>query len=160
MSTPNSNIPNTPAGPTATTPVGTPAATANSVVNASTAPGADKVGVFTSPQSLVTFPVATAAVTTIWQVLGRIHKPLGDNNEWVPFIVALLVGALIYMRGRGIPLIDQVAAYPINTGSKLYARRKPASTAWFRNVTRENPAGCPPSGNSCYLIFSGPAPQI
>jgi len=79
-----------------TTPMGTPAPTANSMVNANTA-DVEKIGVFTTAQSLVTFPGAVAAVTTIWKVLGTMYAPLGSTNKIVPVILALLVGTLIYL---------------------------------------------------------------
>jgi hypothetical protein len=69
---------------------------ANLVVNAAPSPGSDKVGIFTTPQSLVTFPVATAAVTTIWKVLGAV-QPSWSDKKLVPLIVALVIGLLIYL---------------------------------------------------------------
>jgi hypothetical protein len=71
--------------------MGVPAAVANDVVHMSTAPGANKGGVFTPSQSLITFPVTTAAVTTIWKVLGNIHPPLGSNNKIGPRVSSHIV---------------------------------------------------------------------
>jgi hypothetical protein len=79
-----------------TTPMGTAAPTANRMVNVDTA-NVDKVGVFTTSQSLVTFPGATAAVTTVWKVLGNVHPSLGDTNKIVPILLALALGLLIYL---------------------------------------------------------------
>lgn len=80
-------------------------APANAVVNAAPPPGASQVGVFVSVQSVVTFPVATAAVTTIWGVLGTV-QPSWNNNRIVPLIIALVIGLLIYIatvsHGTGI----------------------------------------------------------
>ena len=71
--------------------------TANVVVNATPSPGSPQVGIFTTPQSLVTFPVATAAVTTIWKVLGAVYEPWNSNNKLVPLFIALIIGLLIYL---------------------------------------------------------------
>lgn len=79
-----------------TTPMGTAAQQANNVVNVDTTQ-ADKVGVFTTAQSLVTFPGAVAAVTTIWTVLGTIRPELGSGNKTVPVVLAVAVGAIIYL---------------------------------------------------------------
>lgn len=67
----------------------------NSLVNAE-APESSKVGVFTTPQSLVTFPGAVGAVTTVWKVLGSINQSWGEENKLVPILVAFVVGMLIY----------------------------------------------------------------
>lgn len=82
---PNPNSPIVPANP----------APANAIVNAASPPGSDKVGVFVAPQTLVTFPVASAAVTTVWQVLGRLTS--WGKPEYVLLIIALVVGLLIYL---------------------------------------------------------------
>jgi hypothetical protein len=79
-----------------TTPTGKPAPSANTVVNVDST-DASRVGVFTTPQSLVTFPGAVAAVTTIWKVLGAVSPSLGEQNRTVPIVLALLVGGLIYL---------------------------------------------------------------
>jgi hypothetical protein len=78
------------------TPMGTPAPTANSMVNINTA-DVDKVGVFTTAQSLVTFPGAVAAVTTIWKVIGTMYPAFGSANKVVPVVLALIIGILIYL---------------------------------------------------------------
>jgi hypothetical protein len=78
-----------------TTPRGTPAPEANSIVNVDTA-DVDKVGVFTTPQSALTFPGSVAAVTTIWQVLGSMNPSL-ETNKVVPVVLALGIGAIIYL---------------------------------------------------------------
>jgi hypothetical protein len=70
-------------------------APANPIVNATPPLGASQVGVFVTLQSVVTFPVATAAVTTIWKVLGTVHAPW-DKNKLVPLIIALIIGLFIY----------------------------------------------------------------
>jgi hypothetical protein len=78
------------------TRMGTPSPDANSMVNVNTA-NVDKVGVFTTAQSLVTFPGAVAAVTTIWKVLGTMYEPLGTTNKIIPVVLALIVGFIIYL---------------------------------------------------------------
>ncbi len=79
-----------------TTPVGTPAPAANKVVNADTR-DIDRVGVFTTAQSALTFSGSVAAVTTIWQVLGSVDAALGDTNRIVPVALSLGIGTLIYL---------------------------------------------------------------
>lgn len=71
-------------------------APANPVVNATPTAGNSQVGVFVTLQSVVTFPVATAAVTTIWKVLGTVY-PSWSNEKLVPLIIALVVGLFIYI---------------------------------------------------------------
>ena len=79
-----------------TTPMGTAGPDASRVVNADVT-GVDSVGVFTTAQSLVTFPGAVAAVTTVWKVLGIAVPTLGSTNKIVPVVLALLIGTLIYL---------------------------------------------------------------
>jgi hypothetical protein len=79
-----------------TTPMGTEASTANKVVNADVV-DLDKVGVFTTAQSGITFPGATAAVTTIWKVLGNVSPGLGETNRTVPVVLALIIGLVIFV---------------------------------------------------------------
>lgn len=68
----------------------------NAVVNATPPEGGGQVGVFVTLQSVVTFPVATAAVTTIWKVLGTV-QPSWNSSKLVPLIIALVIGLLIYL---------------------------------------------------------------
>lgn len=97
------------------TPIGTPSATANSVVNATTANTGDKVGVFTTAQSLVTFSGATAAVTTIWKVLGKVYEPFGPKNTLVPVVLALIIGIIIYLLSvtKGTGMKDKLTGFVI-----------------------------------------------
>ena len=97
------------------TPIGTPSTTANSVVNVATPNNVERVGVFTTAQSLVTFSGATAAVTTIWKVLGRVHAPFGDHNVIVPVILALIIGIIIYLLSvtKGTGLRDKLTGFVI-----------------------------------------------
>jgi len=89
VATPHTPSPSPPATPA--TPMGVPAAGANDVVHTSTTPGAHKVGVCTPSQSLRTLAVATAAVTTIWKVLGNIHPSFGSNNQIGPRVSSHIV---------------------------------------------------------------------
>jgi len=59
-------------------------------------PETQSVGAFLTPQSLLSFPVASGAVTLVWKSLGALSSPLGTAN-WVPLVVALLVGLIIYL---------------------------------------------------------------
>jgi hypothetical protein len=97
-----------------TTPMGTSAPAANTVVNVDSA-NVDKVGVFTSAQSLVTFPGAVAAVTTIWKVLGVMYPALGATNKVVPVVLAVLIGTLIYLTSvtKGPGWRGQLSAFGI-----------------------------------------------
>lgn len=81
------------------TPLGRPSANATNLVNAPTLPNNDdKVGVFTTAQSLVTFSGATAAVTTIWKVLGRVNSGrFGPTRMIVPVSLALAIGLIIFL---------------------------------------------------------------
>ena len=69
-------------------------AATNSLVNVDAT--GTKVGVFTTPQSLVTFPGAVGAVTTIWKVLGSVHEGWGATNKAIPLVLAGIIGLLIY----------------------------------------------------------------
>jgi hypothetical protein len=79
-----------------TTPAGTRDTEANRMVNADTA-DVDKIGVFTTAQSALTFPGSVAAVSTIWQVLGSMDPDLGSTNKTVPVVLSLAVGGIIYL---------------------------------------------------------------
>lgn len=56
-------------------------------------------GVFLTHQSVITFPVASAFVTIIWQVLGRVY-PEWQHNDLVPLVIALLVGSVLYWQSN------------------------------------------------------------
>jgi hypothetical protein len=53
------------------------------------------VGVFMTPQSLVTFPVASLATSVVWKLAG-IFRPGWEKNPWVPLLTALLIGGAIF----------------------------------------------------------------
>ncbi len=55
-----------------------------------------KIGVFTTAQSLVTFPVASGLVTLVWRVIAAVW-PAWGNTKVVPLVIALLVGGLIHV---------------------------------------------------------------
>jgi hypothetical protein len=59
-------------------------------------------GVFVTPQSLVTFPVATAAIGLIWKGIAALIPTVG-GSLWVPAGVSFLVGAFIFYVGISDP---------------------------------------------------------
>jgi hypothetical protein len=76
-------------------PISKPAAAAeNAPLTPATGPG-----VFLTHQSVITFPIASAIVTIIWQVLARVY-PAWQQNDLVPLVIALLVGSLLYWQGN------------------------------------------------------------
>lgn len=96
---PVSPVPVTPATPTPIVP-------SNPIVNATPSPGTNQVGVFTTAQSLATFSGSTAAVTTIWLVVGKLLPGWGAESIIVPLIISFIIGIIIYIgtvsRGMGI----------------------------------------------------------
>lgn len=52
------------------------------------------VSSFITPQSLVSFPVATGVVVIVWQ-LAKLLLPFGSSS-WVPVITSLAIGVLIF----------------------------------------------------------------
>lgn len=62
---------------------------------APTPPAKESIGVFLTPQSLLTFPVASGAVILIWRVLSAVFPSLGPS-KLVPLVTAFLVGTFIY----------------------------------------------------------------
>lgn len=55
----------------------------------------DKEVVFVTPESLLTFPVASGAVTGIWGVLKAVSSSFSDKG-WA-LAIAVLVGAFIFL---------------------------------------------------------------
>jgi hypothetical protein len=53
-------------------------------------------GVFITPQSIVTFPVASFVVGLIWKVIGFLYAPLAGNN-WLVLVISLLIAFLIWL---------------------------------------------------------------
>ena len=58
------------------------------------APGEGSVGVFITPQSLLTFPGASGAVLVIWKVLGKIFSQ--PNSIYLPLLAASVVGMFMF----------------------------------------------------------------
>src|ERR1700678_1708514 len=52
------------------------------------------VGVFITPQSVVTFPVASGAVVLVWKVLGKALSL--SNSKTLPIAISFVVGMFIY----------------------------------------------------------------
>lgn len=59
--------------------------------------GAPQVPVFTSGQAVVTFPVASALISVVYQVLGKVFPSWG-TMPYVPFVLGLLAGTAIYFQ--------------------------------------------------------------
>lgn len=79
-------------GPLDATPTRSPGA--ESTVPAQ--PPMQATGVFLTPQSLVTFPVASSAVTIIWQVLGQMDQRIAGNAV-AALVISLVVGLFIFV---------------------------------------------------------------
>ena len=59
-------------------------------------------GVFITPQSLVTFPIATTVISIIWKVLGTLFPSI-DGSLWIPACTSLMFGAFIFYVGISDP---------------------------------------------------------
>ena len=57
------------------------------------------IGVFTTPQSLMAFPVAASFVTLIWRVLARVFPSWG-GGEGVALGIAFVVGIVIFINSN------------------------------------------------------------
>jgi hypothetical protein len=77
------NVAAAPAGGAGAPQPGAPAAAGNTI------------GVFTTTQSVLTFPVASGVVTIIWQVIGGVFPSWGKKPV-VALVIALLMGTLIW----------------------------------------------------------------
>ena len=55
-------------------------------------------GVFVTPQSLVTFPVASGAVTIIWKVLGQVNTAIG-TSAIAALVISFVIGLFIFFAG-------------------------------------------------------------
>ncbi len=53
-------------------------------------------GAFITPQSLVTFPVATLVVGLVWKSIEAL-VPEYVGNLWVPFLLSLAIGMFVYL---------------------------------------------------------------
>lgn len=58
--------------------------------------------VFITPQSLMTFPVATAAISFIWKGIGALF-PNVEGSLWIPAITSLFFGAFTFYVGISDP---------------------------------------------------------
>ncbi len=72
-------------------------APANAIVNAAPPPSGNQVGVFTTPQSFLTFSGSTAAVTIISNVLTGVGVIGANNKGWWMLMLSFAVGAIIYI---------------------------------------------------------------
>lgn len=59
-------------------------------------PKRENPGVFITPKSITTFPVASFVVTLIW-VLARKLFPAGGSSIWIPVVSSLFVGLVIFL---------------------------------------------------------------
>ena len=82
-------------GPDAAPPTRSRAAESTVVPAAPAPPQLQATGVFVTPQSLVSFPVASSVVTIIWQVLGQMDARFAGNAA-VALVISLVVGLFIY----------------------------------------------------------------
>lgn len=55
-------------------------------------------GAFITPQSLVTFPVATFVVGLLWKVIEAVF-PQTAGALWVPLVISFLLGTFVYFIG-------------------------------------------------------------
>jgi hypothetical protein len=51
--------------------------------------------VFLTPQSIVTFPVASVVVSVLWK-LASAFWPIAGKSPWVPLIIAIVIGTIIF----------------------------------------------------------------
>jgi len=58
------------------------------------------VSVFLTPQSLVTFPIASMVVSIVWKVLANVFPAWGGSKVTL-LVIALVVGTLIYLISSG-----------------------------------------------------------
>lgn len=61
------------------------------------APQQTDVPIFTSGQAVVTFPVASALISVVYQVLGKVFPSWG-TMPYVPFVLGLLAGMALYFQ--------------------------------------------------------------
>jgi hypothetical protein len=51
---------------------------------------------FVSPQTALSFPVASGAITATWQITSKLHEPLG-KTAWFPVLLACVIGIAFYV---------------------------------------------------------------
>jgi hypothetical protein len=73
------------------------------------APQDTAVSAFLTPQSLATFPGASAAVLILWKVAGQL-VPAWKESRLVPLALALLVGLLVYLISNADRALDHAPA--------------------------------------------------
>jgi hypothetical protein len=61
----------------------------------------EAAGIFITPKSLSTFPTASFAVTLVW-LLARKLFPVWGSSAWVPVVVSLLVGLIIFLETTSV----------------------------------------------------------
>lgn len=73
------------------------------------------VGVFTTAQSVVTFPVASSLVILIWKVLASVIDKPWIKNEAIALALALIIGMLIYAMSivKGESMRDKIIGFVI-----------------------------------------------
>jgi hypothetical protein len=64
-------------------------------VGGSKAPLQNAANAFISPETALTFPVASGGISLAWQLSAKLYPPLGQN-AWVPVILAIIVGVLLF----------------------------------------------------------------
>src|SRR5262245_52624287 len=60
------------------------------------APLQNSANAFVSPETALTFPVASGGISLTWQLSAKLHPSLGQT-AWIPVILALIVGVLLYV---------------------------------------------------------------
>jgi hypothetical protein len=97
--------------PTANVPFGSGPSAASAEGGNAAPPPAPGVGVFASPQSVMTFPVATGMVSATWKVLSQVFPSWG-GEKWVALAIALFIGSLIFLMSEpaGGTRKDRIAA--------------------------------------------------
>jgi len=72
------------------------------------------VHVFTTTQSIVTFPIASSAIMVMWKVLGKVFPTWGASH-YTLFGIGLLAGFLIYLIGINAQMSrkDKIIAFGI-----------------------------------------------
>jgi hypothetical protein len=70
---------------------------------------ATTVSAFLTPESLVTFPGASAAVLILWKVAGGL-VPNWSGSRWVALVLALVIGLLVYLISNSDKTLDHAPA--------------------------------------------------
>ncbi|MBW7991287.1 MAG: hypothetical protein FVQ84_14915 [Planctomycetes bacterium] len=51
---------------------------------------------FVNPQTAISLPVASGAITMTWRISGTLYTPLGQT-PWIPVVLSVLVGIAFYI---------------------------------------------------------------